>query len=76
MPSVLENVAVTPNGEMPNGTHKEVMQPPADVDEEDCPEPDGEVGEDEGDSDPASEEPVTVVETEEYKAGSRYSSHV
>ena len=67
MPSVLENLAVTPNGEMTNGTHKDGAHPPADVEE---PDGDNDFDADE-DSDPASEEPVTVMETEEYKAGSR-----
>ena len=51
---------------------------PPEVDEdEDCVEPDGEGAADTADeySDSPSEEAVTVVETEEYKAGSRYSSH-
>ena len=70
MPSVLENEAPTiPIGgempQMPNGSpHKEVMHPPDDKVEEERDEADAD-GDD--DSDPASEEPITVMETEEYK---------
>ena len=75
MPSVLDTTesesASTPNGEMMTngGTH---VDPPklvvTDDVKEDCDEPEA-VEEGDEDSDPASEEPVTVMETEEYKAG-------
>ena len=74
MPSVLDNVASTPNGDMPNGTHKGEVD--AVEEEEDCDEPDGDGVDGDGDSDPASEEePVTVMETGEYKAVLRCSCH-
>ena len=74
MPSVLDTTesesASTLNGEMltNGGTHVDPPKLVSDDVKDDCDEPEA-VDEGDEDSDPASEEPVTVMETEEYKAG-------